>query len=251
MSTEQQLAAWRAADERNERALSDLLAQQDQGGGAGAAGNEFVDSLLRYANRYGRLSDLQRDAVLRGIERRNERARPHRARDTAFADPAPAPVVEGRIEITGRLVALKTQASEFGDVTKMLVVDDRGFRVWGTFPAALTDPLFERARADGSTHDGIAGWLRAGAHARVRFTATVTRSRDDESFGFFKRPTKAAVVMNHYAEIREIPDWCGPSTWSAELDGIPVGKGYRSIEEAQAAVTAAMRERHDMIPAER
>jgi hypothetical protein len=52
----------------------------------------------------------------------------------------------------------------------MTVRDDRGFLVWGSVPAAL-------------------GGIEQGD--RVQFNATVTKSDRDETFGFFKRPTKA------------------------------------------------------------
>jgi hypothetical protein len=38
------------------------------------------------------------------------------------------------------------------------------------------------------------GALREGMKIRVRFTVTVTRSKDDETFAFGKRPSKAQVI---------------------------------------------------------
>ena len=92
------------------------------------------------------------------------------ARDAAHAAGENSP--EGRVEITGIVLALKMQQSEYGETLKMLVQDDRGFRVWGTVPLSL----------DCNRED------------RVRFTATVQQSDKDAKFGFFKRPSKASVL---------------------------------------------------------
>ena len=75
--------------------------------------------------------------------------------------------------ITGTVLSFKWQGSDYGDVLKMLVQDDRGFRVWGSVPASLDD---------------------AERESRISFTATVSQSDRDTKFGFFKRPTKAAII---------------------------------------------------------
>ena len=75
----------------------------------------------------------------------------------------------GRVEITGEILAIKLQESYYGDTLKMLVKDDRGFKVWGSIPSSL----------------------HASRGARVTFMAAVEPSRDDDKFGFYKRPTKA------------------------------------------------------------
>ena len=92
-------------------------------------------------------------------------------RDAAHEAGENAP--EGRVVITGTVLAFKRQESMYGDVLKMLVQDDRGFRVWGSVPVSLDD---------------------AERESRITFTATVTASEKDAKFGFFKRPTKAAVI---------------------------------------------------------
>lgn len=92
-------------------------------------------------------------------------------RDAAHEAGEDAP--EGRVVITGTVLAFKRQESIYGDVLKMLVQDDRGFRVWGSVPVSLED---------------------AERESRITFTATVTASDRDAKFGFFKRPAKAAVL---------------------------------------------------------
>jgi hypothetical protein len=92
-------------------------------------------------------------------------------RDAAHEAGEDAP--EGRVVITGTVLSFKVQESMYGDVLKMLVQDDRGFRVWGSVPSSLDD---------------------AERESRITFIATVTASDKDAKFGFFKRPTKAAVI---------------------------------------------------------
>lgn len=86
------------------------------------------------------------------------------------SEPEPSPVIEGRIVITGKVLSVKWTSSQFGEVCRMIVLDDRGFKVWGTRPAAL----------------------EAQAGDRVTLTATVKVSEDDPTFGFYSRPAKAA-----------------------------------------------------------
>jgi len=89
-----------------------------------------------------------------------------------------APDIEpGRQSFVGEVLALKWKDTNFGPVYKMLVQDDRGFKVWGTCPNAI-DP----SRGD-----------------RVAFVATVQPSHDDPKFGFFKRPVKAIVIDDEEA----------------------------------------------------
>lgn len=121
---------------------------------------EFGDSLRSTFNDRGILTEGQKNAALRI------------AKEIADS-PAPSPVVEGRVEITGMVKTTKWVDNAYGGSQKMMVLDDRGFRVWGTVPRSL-----EISRGD-----------------RVTFTATVTASQDDETFGFFSRPAKASMMV--------------------------------------------------------
>lgn len=81
------------------------------------------------------------------------------------------PCFTGRGVITGRVLRTDIKDNGFQLRTVFTVLDDRGFKVWGTVPAAIDV-------------------VEAGQ--RVTFTATVEPK--DETFGFFKRPTKAEVI---------------------------------------------------------
>lgn len=88
-----------------------------------------------------------------------------------------APVVKtacpvGRATITGTVISVDVKENDYGTRHVMTVRDDAGFTVWGSQPSALFPQ-----RGD-----------------RITFTATVERSDRDESFGFFKRPTKATIT---------------------------------------------------------
>lgn len=134
--------------------------------------NEFHSSLWRRLLRDGVLTDRQLEALQESMQREAGR---EAARAEEQQMPA-APVIEGRIEMEGRVLGVKSQESRWGSTLKMLVRDDRGFKVWSTVPDGLLD-------GDGP--------LRG---ARIRFTATVTPSAEDETFGFCKRPTRASRV---------------------------------------------------------
>jgi len=87
--------------------------------------------------------------------------------------PPKAPVPTGRVEVTGTVISTRQEWSQYGTQCKALVEDDRGFRLWGNLPSAI----YHAEKGD-----------------RVTFVAALTASRDDEFFGFWKRPTKAAFL---------------------------------------------------------
>jgi len=97
-----------------------------------------------------------------------EAARIEKEKEKAIYEAA-EPVPTGRVAITGTVLGTKAQDTQFGTVYKMLVQDDKGFKVWGSIPNSLPNPK-------GRT---------------VTFMAAVEPSKDDPKFGFFKRPTKA------------------------------------------------------------
>lgn len=78
----------------------------------------------------------------------------------------------GRVVLVGEVVGRKTVEGDYGPTTKITIRLENGARVFGTEPSSI-----DVRRGD-----------------LVRLTATVEASRDDASFGFYKRPTKAEVV---------------------------------------------------------
>lgn len=90
------------------------------------------------------------------------------------ADTAPkAPVVVGdKVQISGTVVTVGIKETDWGYRDVMTVLDDRGFKVWGTCPAKIRDA---------STGD------------KVSFIASVEKAWNDEFFGYFKRPSKVTI----------------------------------------------------------
>lgn len=174
----------------------DLMECEDEDGRAAlwriwrdTAPPTFILDVADKMVQYGDLSERQAAAVVK-VHRETEERRAQREAEQEAAGPVP----EGNgLEIEGEVLTTKYQDSMYGSTLKMLVKADDGWKVWGTVPNALPlevdFPVEERASAT---------CLRRGA--RVRFVANVERSRDDESFGFFKRPRKAEILETAGAE---------------------------------------------------
>ena len=123
---------------------------------------EFGESIRASLAMKGTLTEKQVAAALRVAAEVAERA------ETA------APVVEGRGPVAGVVRSIKTVETDFGTAFKMVVEDDRGFRLYGTVPNVILDDVE--------------------VGSRVEFTARLEASRNDEAFGFYSRPTKARLV---------------------------------------------------------
>lgn len=91
----------------------------------------------------------------------------------AAAGTEPVPVTDERIKFTGTVVKEYWKSDDYGEKHVMIFLDDRGFKVWGTVPSKLWE-------------------IKIGD--RLEFAATVKASDEDPGFGFFKRPTKAALL---------------------------------------------------------
>jgi hypothetical protein len=143
----------------------------------------FAAKFVRYVDKYGEVSDKFVEAIRRSKVRQAEWAA-QRAAEALTA----TPVIEGRIVITGEVVSVKWQDNAYGGSLKMVVRDDRGFKVWGSVPDSIST-IDTRNEAG-----NIVRQRNLGRGDRVSFTATVTRSDDQDVFGYFKRPTKAQVI---------------------------------------------------------
>lgn len=100
--------------------------------------------------------------------------------DKAVAEAAKGPRADcpkGRVQVTGTVLSTKVVEGQFGTQIKCLVEDDSLFKVWGTAPASLL----------AITDQGLRG-------CRVTFSGELEPSQDDPKFGFFKRPTKPALL---------------------------------------------------------
>ena len=134
--------------------------------------NDFLADIYRKFKRYGSLSERQIAAVQGSMKRDVEWAA-RRKQDVAEAALAPD-VPEGKQAIKGEVVSIKWHDHAFGSTMKMVVKVEQGWAVWGSVPEAIA--------------------IEVEVGDTVTFTATVTRSDRDPKFGFFKRPTKAAII---------------------------------------------------------
>lgn len=122
----------------------------------------------------------------------------------AEANAPKAKLEGGRRELTGKVLSCKWRSSQYGGAFKMTLDLGDGSRVWGTVPAALEDAVREYHHThvkDSSTFD-LPEVLKG---ATVTITATVNVSDDDESFGFFKRPSNP--VLAGVAWVSPEPIW--------------------------------------------
>lgn len=148
-----ELEAWKTAN-------ADLLARAE------AVEADWFKS-WKYAPNAEQVENLTNAVVEREARKAADEAR------KATATPVPT----GKATVTGVVVSFKSEPNIFdprgGYVSKMLVEDGRGFRVYGTTPRALYD---------------------AEPGAMVTFNATLEPSKNDELFGFYKRPTKVTLL---------------------------------------------------------
>lgn len=97
-------------------------------------------------------------------QRQKELDQIERLKKEAWEKAQPVPVTYSRIKFTGVVLGNKTVETQWGRETKSLFQDDRGFKIYGGYLADKGD--------------------------KISFEASVTVSKDDEKFGFFKRATK-------------------------------------------------------------
>lgn len=117
-----------------------------------------------------------------------------RETEKAAAKAALPALVEGRRVLTGKVVSTKSFESDYGTAYKMLVELEDGTRIFGSIPSNIWNEvefLGAYRKAAWNETDGVMTKL---VGMELTFTATVEASKDDKSFGFFKRPTKAEIV---------------------------------------------------------
>ena len=85
---------------------------------------------------------------------------------------ADVPLTEARVVVTGVVTATYVRDTQWGTQHKMTVKTDDGYTVNGTQPSRIGVEVGDR----------------------VTFTARLTRSDQDSTFGFYNRPTQAKVL---------------------------------------------------------
>jgi len=136
----------------------------------------ILTDLIEKHVKYGNLSEKQ-IAFLRKLttEILNfDRIRVEREKKRKTTAPCPS----GRQEITGKILCFKQVEQSYSYdsvdlVTKIVLLVDTGYKVYGTLP--------------GSIHNAEIG-------NKIRLMATLQPSKDDPTFGFYKRPAKAKIL---------------------------------------------------------
>lgn len=131
--------------------------------------SSFLQNVVAKAHETCTLTERQVEAIVSAINQLK-------------AEDAGIPCPSGTTVITGKIVSFRRVESVYGTTLKVLVVDDRGFKVWGTVPNEVGEAI-------GWDYDNS---IRG---VRVTFTATVQPSNDDPKFGFYSRPRKASVLQ--------------------------------------------------------
>jgi hypothetical protein len=135
------------------------------------AKNGFARDVLGKLRQYGSLSDRQVSAVLGSLAKDIEfAARRAAVKANEVVPTTPAP--EGRITVSGKILAIKTQYSAFGAVEKMLIVLADGNKVYVSKPNGSSVQREET----------------------VSIMATFERSKTDEHFSFGSRPRLMSAV---------------------------------------------------------
>ncbi len=127
---------------------------------------DMVHSVVKY----GILSGPRADYVRILLDRIANRATIAAAR--AIENAAAANCPTGRVQVTGAVLSMKDQETDFGTICRILVKDASGFKVWGTRPSSIPVSVGDK----------------------ISFFAAIEPSRDDPKFGFYKRPTKAKLL---------------------------------------------------------
>lgn len=124
----------------------------------------------------GEISEKQVALVFKIAQQEAERAQriADREAEAAALAASGVRVPTGRGTVEGTILSVREQEGAYGFQIKVLVQADEGWKVWGTLPRSL--------------------WEDARVGARISFKATITASNDDPVFGFFSRPTNAALV---------------------------------------------------------
>lgn len=139
--------------------------------------DHYISSDIRSKFRKYHNCSVKQWALIKKIAREGAERAERIAEEKKTAVAIPAELLDGRSTIKGEILVTKNQESMYGDVLKMLVKDERGFKVWGTAPNALWND-----------HSGsVKGFI-------VEFDAAIEASDDDETFGFYKRPTKVSII---------------------------------------------------------
>lgn len=157
----------------------------------------IAQDMLNKMRRFGNLSEAQMKC-LEKIKTQDEERRAN----------ATGKVVEGRQTVRGivrKATAVEDEFTRDKKTLKLLVDLGTGVKLYGNGPEYLdvTEITLAAAQAAGSWHkvgNQINSYSVVQVGDTVEFTATVTTSKNDELFGFWKRPIKFTVISKATTE---------------------------------------------------
>lgn len=143
----------------------------------------FLVDMKNSMERWGSLTERQIESVKKCMAARQKFYA--KKMEEAMNEPTTS-LDEGRRVIEGEVVSHKWVDNDYtgGRDHKMLVKQDDGNKVYGSVPRQVSDYCYHNDENENRDLKGM----------RVKFTATVEQSKNDEHFGFFKRPSNASVV---------------------------------------------------------
>lgn len=156
-------------------------------------GGSIVNDIFHKGNRYGSISERQAELVKKIVREHIEREAKKAEIEAELPPVEDIPVTDDRIEIIGTVISHRWDESDYGTIHKMLVESENGrWRVWGSVPAKIDDAVYnwEYDAETGAPIDAD----KELKGSKVRFFAKVEVSRDDSTFGFYKRPTKPELI---------------------------------------------------------
>ncbi len=135
---------------------------------------------MRDALKRGRMSDRQIAAAVKAIARDAQRdaQRAQWQEEAVQLAASGVTVPTGRVAVAGEILSARYRDTMYGVTIKVTLKADAGYKLWGTLPSAL--------EPDGDLD------LVIGRH--IAFTATLEPSERDQTFGFYKRPSKATFT---------------------------------------------------------
>ena len=140
-------------------------------------GNSFARDVASQFDSRGDLSPRQVASFISSIARDQTYVADRAAAATESADTTQQPILTGKVQLKGKIVAIKDVFhQQWGASTKMTVLLEDGNKVWGTRPKQLNN---------------------CGIGDTISFIAEVSVSNEDSHFGFFSRPSKSKLIISN------------------------------------------------------
>lgn len=163
---------------------------------------DMCQKVIQWGNELSEKQQAFARKLLQQIVDRPKLLAEREARDEARQ---PIPVTDNRITIVGTIISAEFRDSGYSpqgyfqpECVKVVIEHTDGWKVWGTLPSELWaamrtygEPTWNNGAVVSSGRDVRTSKLKG---LKVRLDARVTVSDKDHKFGFFKRPTKAAII---------------------------------------------------------